>query len=74
MKILVKSLPRPTKYILERRKEMLHKEEEDMEVVSANHTCAYHKEHPEDKAYPGCTCHGIWTYKKREQGHEEERR
>ena len=29
-------------------------------VVSEHHTCDYHKTHPGDVDYPGCTCSYSW--------------
>ena len=34
---------------------------DDYEVVTNFHTCEYHKRHPHNKNYPGCTCGGSWS-------------
>ena len=31
---------------------------DDYEAKSTHHTCDYHKRHPENRSYPGCTCGG----------------
>ena len=31
------------------------------EVVITQHTCDYHKWHPEDRSWPGCTCSGSYA-------------
>ena len=31
-----------------------------MKYTSSYHTCDYHKRHPEDRNYAGCTCSGHY--------------
>lgn len=31
-----------------------------MKYTETHHTCAYHKRHPEDRDYAGCTCGGSY--------------
>lgn len=38
---------------------------DDYETVVKQHTCEYHKKHPGDRNYPGCTCSGSWSRRKK---------
>lgn len=44
---------------------MIKESPKDMESVTEHKICDYHKKHPEDKDYAGCTCSGSWTYQKK---------
>lgn len=34
--------------------------EKDMETIVEHHTCGYHKLHPENRDYAGCTCSSLY--------------
>jgi hypothetical protein len=38
---------------------------DEFESVSETHTCPYHQNNPNDRAWPGCTCSVSWGLKRR---------
>lgn len=42
---------------------MIHNVPKDSYVESAHHTCEYHKAHPNQPNYAGCTCSSSWILK-----------
>lgn len=46
---------------------LIEHNENGFEVVTEHHICEYHKQHPEDKGWPGCTCSSSILQKKKEK-------
>ena len=42
---------------------LIHYNPDDWETVVEHDTCAFHKEHPEQR-YPGCTCFSSYSQKR----------
>ncbi len=44
---------------------LIEDDSDDYELVSEIHVCDYHKRHPHDKSWPGCTCNGSHGLRKK---------
>lgn len=46
---------------------LIHHDPSEWESVTTHHTCEYHKKNPEHRSWPGCTCSGSYSMRRRKR-------
>lgn len=44
---------------------LIHHDPDEWESISEHHVCPYHQAHPDDVAWPGCTCSSSFGSRRR---------